>query len=176
MTMLCRKFLAASALVTLLLSNAVIAEENDADSSVKAAAHKQYQDECGACHFAYPPGLLPARSWEKLLSKLDDHFGENAELDAKTIASLSGYLTKNAADKVRNRLSRRLASSVVHTTPLRITETPFFKREHREVPQRLVKDNPQVQSFSKCQVCHTRAAAGSFREGEINIPGHGRWD
>jgi hypothetical protein len=140
------------------------------------ATGKQYTEECGACHFAYPAGLLPARSWEKLLSNLNDHFGENAELGADVARSLNAYLTKNAADKVRNRLSQRIARSVAHTTPLRITETSFFKREHREVPQRLVKDNPKVQSFSRCPVCHTRAARGSFSENEIDIPGYGRWD
>jgi len=160
----------------ILFTLPAIADEDDASSGVMPATEKQYKDECGACRFAYPPGLLPARSWEKLLSNLSDHFGENAELGADVAQSLNAYLTQHAADKVRNRLSQRIARSVVHTTPLRITETAFFKREHREVPQRLVKDNPQVQSFSKCQVCHTRAAAGSFSEEEINIPGHGRWD
>jgi len=160
----------------ILFTQPALADEDDASSGVMPATEKQYTDECGACHFAYPAGLLPARSWEKLLSNLSDHFGENAELGADVAQSLNTYLTKNAADKVRNRLSQRIARSVAHTTPLRITETSFFKREHREVPQRLVKDNPQVQSFSKCQVCHTRAAAGSFSEEEINIPGHGRWD
>ncbi len=24
-----------------------------------------YLEECGACHFAYQPGLLPSRSWKK---------------------------------------------------------------------------------------------------------------
>jgi hypothetical protein len=166
----------AGVLSMILLTLPAMADEDDMSRGVIVATDKQYMDECGACHFAYPPGLLPSRSWDKLLSSLNDHFGENAELDAKTVASLNAYLTNNAADKVRNRLSRRIADSVAHTTPLRITDTPYFKREHREVPQRLVKDNPQVQSFSKCQVCHTRAAEGSFSEREINIPGHGKWD
>ena len=32
-----------------------------------------YLDECGACHLAYPPGLLPEPSWRLLLAHLDDH-------------------------------------------------------------------------------------------------------
>ena len=160
----------------ILFTMPAMADEDDASSGIMPATGKQYTEECGACHFAYPAGLLPARSWEKLLSNLNDHFGENAELGADVARSLNAYLTKNAADKVRNRLSQRIARSVAHTTPLRITETSFFKREHREVPQRLVKDNPKVQSFSRCPVCHTRAAKGTFSEREINIPGHGKWD
>lgn len=166
--------LATGALVSVLFTTAAISSEKG--GGVAAATDKQYGEECGACHFAYPPGLLPARSWEKLLSNLSDHFGENAELDADVAQSLNAYLTKNAADKVRGRLSASFAKSAAKSTPLRITEVPYFKRAHREVPQRLVKDNPEVKSFSKCQICHTRAAEGSFSENEIDIPGHGKWD
>ena len=47
---------------------------------VAPVSNQQYADECGACHFAYQPGWLPARSWKRLMSTLDDHFDENAEL------------------------------------------------------------------------------------------------
>jgi mono/diheme cytochrome c family protein len=32
-----------------------------------------YKQECAACHMAYPPGLLPARSWTRIMSGLDKH-------------------------------------------------------------------------------------------------------
>ncbi len=35
-----------------------------------------FKQECGVCHFAYQPGLLPSGSWEKILSNLPSHFGE----------------------------------------------------------------------------------------------------
>lgn len=171
-----RILFAVGAVAALLFTAPAMADEDDAGSGDMPAAAKQYTNECGACHFAYPPGLLPARSWEKLLSNLGNHFGENAELGNDVRQSLINYLKDNAADQVHNRLSQSIARSVGHTTPLRITETAFFQRGHREVPQRLVKDNPKVQSFSRCPVCHTRAKQGSFRENEITIPGYGRWD
>lgn len=171
-----RVLLMVGALSLILSAPSAVGDEDDVSPGVMPTTNKQYVAECGACHFAYPPGLLPARSWEKLLSNLGNHFGESADLDAKTIAVLRDYLTKNAADRASSRISRHLARSVVHTTPLRITDTPFFKHEHREISPHWVKDNPKVQSFSRCQACHTRAADGSFSEGEINIPGHGRWD
>lgn len=171
-----RTLFAIGASASILYTLPAMGDENGANRGIIAATDKQYAEECGACHFAYPPGLLPARSWEKLLSNLGDHFAENAELGADAVQSLTAYLTKNAADKVRNRLSASIAKSAAGSTPLRITELPYFKRQHREVPQRLVKDNPAVKSFSKCQVCHTRATQGSFSENEFNIPGHGKWD
>src|SRR5947199_243690 len=44
------------------------------------AADPTYVKECGACHFAYSPGLLPARSWELHLSRMEKHFGESIVL------------------------------------------------------------------------------------------------
>lgn len=62
-----------------------------------SAGLTQYQAECGACHLANPPGMLPVASWVRLLDGLADHFGENAELDPETRASLLSWLGKNAA-------------------------------------------------------------------------------
>ena len=163
---------------TLLASGAALAILfcASAGAGVAPATNKQYIDECGACHFAYPPGLLPARSLNKILSNLSDHFGDNAELDAGVVKSINAYLATHAADKVHNRLSQRFAKYAGNGTPLRISETRYFKRLHHEVSRRLVQDNPKVKSFSRCPVCHTRAAQGSFSEREVRIPGHGRWD
>ena len=44
-----------------------------------------YTLECASCHTAYPPGMLPARSWERLMAGLDRHYGSDASLDAKTL-------------------------------------------------------------------------------------------
>jgi hypothetical protein len=59
-----------------------------------------YLEECGACHFAYQPGLLPSRSWKKMLSQQEakNHFEEDITFDDKTVeAQLMHYLTSNAA-------------------------------------------------------------------------------
>lgn len=137
-----------------------------------------YRSECGTCHYAFPPGFLPARSWNKLMAGLSDHFGENAELDPDTLQTLTEYLVANSADKVQTRRSIKFMDSLPtnNSTPLRISEVPYFVRKHDEVPARLITGNPKVGSLSNCIACHTRAEAGSFAEREIDIPGHGRWE
>ena len=60
--------------------------------------------------------------------------------------------------------------------PPRITETLYFRRKHDAVPPRLVRDNPGVQSFSRCETCHSGADQGRFNEDNVRIPGVGRWD
>ncbi|MGD2055248.1 MAG: diheme cytochrome c [Gammaproteobacteria bacterium] len=135
-----------------------------------------YQEECGACHFAYQPGLLPAASWQTLMDGLADHFGENAELDADTAARLRDYLGANAADRASTGRSPRIAGSLRGAAPLRITETAYFRRQHDEIPVRAVAGNPEVGSFSRCDACHAGAGEGNYDEHAVRIPGWGRWD
>jgi len=144
---------------------------------VAPVSNQQYAEECGACHFAYQPGWLPARSWKRLMNTLDDHFDENAELSDDVQDDLTEYLVSHGADDAPHRRSRKLMRSLSNDeTPLRITRTPYFEHEHHELPDRLVAGNAKVGSLSNCSACHRRAEGGSFSEREIDIPGYGRWD
>jgi hypothetical protein len=150
--------------------------QNDEDS-VTPVNNDNYRQECGSCHFAYQPGLLPARSWQKLMGNLQNHFGDNAELEAQAQQTLTDYLVKNAADfspdKFSIQLVRRLSKKL---TPLRTTELPYFRHEHDEIPTGMVKDNPKVKSFSNCDKCHTGADKGDYSEENISISGYGGWE
>lgn len=143
----------------------------------KAQPSPLYDQECGSCHLAYPAYLLPADSWSRMMSNLEDHFGENAALDMQDQQAIEQYLVSNAADNGRY-ANLRYAATIddSRAAPLRITELPFFIREHDEVPQRMVEGNDQVGSFSQCDACHTDASRGRFDEEQIRIPGYGRWD
>ncbi len=155
------------------------ARDYDDDSPGRGATApilEPYADECGACHLAYPAGLLPERSWRAIMAGLDDHFGDNAELDDATRAEITDYLARFAADQNPGRSGRRMLRGLDGQTPLRITELPYFVREHDEIPARLVQENPGVGSFSQCDSCHRDAAKGMFDEDTVDIPGHGRWD
>lgn len=137
----------------------------------------QYVEECGSCHFPYQPGLLPARSWAKLMTGLDNHFGENAELPVEDGNMILGYLLNNAADNSRYKRSVKIMRTLsLRDAPLRVSETPYFLKKHDELTPNMVKNNPQVGSFSKCEACHTEAARGSFSETGILIPNFGAWE
>jgi hypothetical protein len=152
-------------------------EESAARSEVVSVANDLYTKECGACHLAYPPGLLPARSWEKLMNGLSDHFGDNAELAPEDQTALTDYLVKNAADRSGQKRAAKVVRSLKNgETPIRISEVPYIVRKHHEIPSRLIRGNPKVQSLSRCNACHTRAEAGSFNEDDVSIPGYGAWD
>ena len=63
----------------------------------------KYQQECAACHLAYPPGLLPAASWQRLMGNLPQHFGTDASLDPATVKEIGQWLQAHAADPRRSK-------------------------------------------------------------------------
>ena len=136
-----------------------------------------YKEECGSCHFAYQPGWLPEQSWRDMMSNLDNHFGDNAELSQANHKMIIDYLVNNSADKADFRRSKKVMRSLGSSAaPQRITEIGYIKHEHDEIPSRLIVDNEKVASLSQCNACHQDADQGGFRERNIKIPGHGKWD
>ncbi|MFK5986736.1 MAG: diheme cytochrome c [Pseudomonadota bacterium] len=136
-----------------------------------------YQEECGSCHMGYQPGLLTSASWEKIINGLEDHFGDNAELDASTQQMLSEYLMANSAETSNYRRSKKFMRNInLKNAPIRITKTPYFIHKHDEIPDKLVRANQQIKSFSNCNACHNKAEQGLFDEHGVNIPGYGRWE
>ncbi|MEK6662369.1 MAG: diheme cytochrome c [Pseudomonadota bacterium] len=125
-----------------------------------SANNPKWKTECSACHLAYPPQLLPAESWRAMMTQLDKHFGADASLDAKTAAEISAFLQANAGRNKREATGK---------SPLRITETRWFKQEHDEVPAR-VWSSAAVKQPSNCAACHTQAERGDFSERSLRIP------
>lgn len=120
----------------------------------------KYQQECAACHLAYPPGLLPASSWQRLMNNLPHHFGTDASLDAATVQQLSTWLTANAGTY------RRVREAPPDD---RITRSAWFVREHDEISAATWK-LPAVKSAANCAACHIRAEQGVFNEHDVRIP------
>ena len=151
----------------------------DRQKNVKPVTDKQYLDECGACHFAYQPGLLPARSWDALLNAeaLRKHFGVNAELDNDTLKVIHDYAVDNAADKSWYKRSRKIAVATEEgPAPLRITELRYISRKHHDIPEKMIKGNKAVKSLSFCDRCHTQAGKGIYDADTVNIPNYPNWD
>ena len=95
---------------------------------------------------------------------LDDHFGDNAELPIDVKAYITEFLDENASDRGDRMKNARLLHDTKSAAPLRMTELPYFKDEHHEIPKYMVADNPEVQSFSRCDACHQDVAKGRFDE------------
>ncbi len=138
---------------------------------------QSYIKECGSCHMAYQPEFLPKNAWKTMMNGLDDHFGVDATLAAQDEKILASYLQENAADskRVGKHFKMMAASAGTDGKIIRISDTPYFKREHRGIPQKFV-DQKEVKSIANCNACHQSAAKGDYRERGIFIPNYGRWD
>ncbi len=117
-----------------------------------------YVRECAACHVAYPAGLLPAASWQRLVGGLDRHFGTDATLDAQDLTLISRWL-QDHADTRRS------------TAPPedRITRSPWFERKHRHIEAATWR-LPSVRTAANCAACHGGAAQGRYDEHDLRMP------
>lgn len=137
-----------------------VAAHADSGRAMPAQVPKAYTQECAACHVAYPPGLLPAASWRRVMTGLDKHHGTDASLDPATVAQLGTWLQAHAGTYKR-----------VTTEPPedRITRSAWFERKHRKVDPAVWK-LPSVKGAANCAACHGGAEQGDFDDDRLRVP------
>jgi cytochrome c553 len=131
-----------------------------ADNEIYPLTNAAYRNECGSCHVPYPPALLDAQAWKRIMDRLDQHFGSDASVDARIADEIRTYLVSSAGRKATMPASKGLP---------RITEARWFVREHDEVPASLWKSEA-VRSPASCGACHTRAEQGDYSERTPRLP------
>ena len=132
--------------------------------------NKAWRDECGSCHTAYHPTLLPARSWKALMERQNDHFGEKLGLDDATVAGILGFLVKYSAETGMTEAAYKINRSIPgDQTPLRITETGYWIEKHRNLDGRVWK-NPKVRTKANCGACHLDADQATFEDAAMRLP------
>ena len=144
--------------------------DNKHDGSyLKPVNNPTYKEECGGCHFAYQPELLPSASWMKILSDLDDHFGESIELDEDSKRVISDYLKSNSAEYSSAKRAVKIMRSLGNQVPLRITDLPYIREKHHEISPNVLK-RESIGSLSNCIACHTTAEKGIYEDDHVKIP------
>jgi len=123
-----------------------------------------YQEECGACHLAYPPQLLDAHSWLHVMNGLPRHFGTDASLDDKRRSAIADFLGRTAGGRKTG-----VTADAKGQPLLRISETAYFRRKHREVAPP-VWTRAAIKSPANCTACHVKAAQGDYDDHSIIIP------
>jgi hypothetical protein len=144
-------------------------DNDDHDAPLKPVANQTYKDTCGACHFAYQPELLPSASWAGIVGNLGDHFGQTVDSDAESKKAIAKYLTDNAAERSGAKLAVKIMKCLRGQTPSRITEIPYIRRKHHDVPP-AVFSRKAVGSLSNCSACHKTADQGIYDDDNVVIP------
>jgi cytochrome b len=129
-----------------------------------------WREECGSCHTAFYPSLLPARSWQHMMATQDQHFGTDLGLSPETARVVRNFLMTHAADRHLTEAGYKTDRSLsADALPLRITDTPYWRKKHRDITA-TDWSKPQVKSQNNCVACHSDADAGTFDDGAMRIP------
>lgn len=123
-----------------------------------------YLEECGACHLAYPPQLLDAHSWLHVMNGLPRHFGTDASLDEQRRTAITDFLGRNAGGRKTG-----VTADAKGQPLLRISETAYFRRKHREV-NAATWTRAAIKTPANCAACHIKAAQGDYDDHSIIIP------
>jgi len=116
-----------------------------------------YRQECGACHAAFAPRLLPPSSWNALMADLPRHFGTDASVDPAIRKRLAAWLdSQGAARRARPESDR-------------ITRSEWFRHEHSGFAAD-AWSRPSIKSPSNCGACHRGADSGVFDEHDVRVP------
>lgn len=130
----------------------------------------KWHEECGSCHLAFHPNLLPVRSWQRMMAEQDKHFGTDLALDESTSTAVLAFLVNNAAETSCREAAFKISRSIkAADTPLRITETPYWVNKHSEITDP-VWNSPKVKSKANCAACHLDAEAGTFEDAAMQLP------
>jgi hypothetical protein len=136
---------APSAAVTITLAG-VLAFAAPAGAGQPQSTASLVLKECGACHIAYQPWLLPAPAWGVLMDHLDTHFGEQAVLPPGTAAIIREFYTSRGGHG---------EWAPTDSQPLpRITQQPWWKRAMGGLDFK----KPRIKSKANCGACHSNAA------------------
>ena len=128
-----------------------------------------YKKSCGACQFAYQPGLLPERSWKKIMDTPGSHPGGTISLDDRTKEKIRKYLALNSAENSPSKRSEKMLATIDSgRTPLRISEVPYIRHKHDEIRPDVFK-RKSVNSRGNCIACHRKAGQGVY-DHDVIIP------
>ena len=168
--------LAAAALLAAVIGSGIWYFRADGVPAAQGASlaalpdNPAWRSECGACHVAYHPTLLPARSWARLMAGQERHFGESLGLDPRVAGEILNFLRNNAAETRLTEAAYKIGRSIApRETPVRITATPYWIGKHRKIADAVWR-KPEVGSRANCSACHADAERGTFADGAIRAP------
>ncbi len=129
-----------------------------------------WREECGSCHLAFHPSLLPSRSWQLMIKQQSAHFNEDLYLEPEVQQEILQFLVQNSAENELTEPAYKINRSIAKSdTLLRISKTPYWIKKHKDIE----KHNWQVESVrteANCAACHLDADAGTFEDAAMRLP------
>ncbi|MCP4933024.1 MAG: cytochrome C [bacterium] len=146
----------------LMLATVTVAGPTKAES-FPPIKNQTVKTECGECHMAFFPEMLPRKSWVKILNDLGNHYGEDASIDPAPLKEIIAFHTSRASDVLKSRGARKWREGLKKDeAPDRITTAPRFIRKHKENDYKRMWTKFKVTSNADCVACHKDANKGLF--------------
>jgi hypothetical protein len=155
--------------IIVLFPAVVFSGDHNERKTLPKVTNEVYRANCGSCHFAYQPGLLPAKSWQKIIESPGGHAGGALSLDIKAKTEIKKYLTQNSAEKAGSKRSRKILASIGGGVPTRISEVPYIREKHHKIDQ-AVFSRKSIGSRGNCVACHRTAERGDYDDDNVTIP------
>ncbi|MBD2487478.1 cytochrome C [Aulosira sp. FACHB-615] len=118
----------------------------DVVPAVYGLGQELYIENCGKCHIAIPPEVLPTQTWKNLLED-SQHYGVQLQPLVDPPRILVWRYLANFSRSQRND----------EETPYRLNKSRLFKALHPKV------DLPRPLQLSSCVSCHPSAEVFNFR-------------
>lgn len=128
--------------------------------------NEAFVNECASCHTLYPPNLLPKKSWELIMSDLENHFGDDASLDEELNKNILAFLLKNSAETSTMENSWKFLNSIGDKDIITMSKTNYWEKTHEDIPKEIF-DNEKIKSKANCKACHTDIEKGLIEDENI---------
>jgi cytochrome b len=152
--------------LTVLAPRDAAARKGDEERFKASLKAQPWSVECSGCHLAYPPGILPAASWDRMLDEQHEHFGEDLGLSPAKIAVLRDYARRMPpASWGAWKLQR---SATAAGSPQRLSEVAFWRHAHHGLPDSAFRP-PSSAGRHECEACHADAHSGIFHPRMIHM-------
>ena len=113
-----------------------------------------------------PPNILPKKSWELIMSDLENHFGDDASIDEGTNRNILAFLVKNSAEESTMQASWNFLNSIEDKDIIAPSQTAFWKKTHKDISKEIF-DHEKVKSKANCKACHTDIEKGLIENENI---------
>lgn len=130
------------------------------------AQNELFVSECASCHTLYPPNLLPKKSWEVLMSDLENHFGDDASLEEDETKNILEFLVKNSAENSTQQASLLFLKSIANKDIIAMSETKIWKKIHDDIPEDFFLHD-EIKSKANCKACHLDIEKGLLDNDQI---------
>ena len=129
------------------------------------AQNANFVKECASCHTLYAPFLLPKKSWEIMMSDLENHFGDDASINKALNDEITAFLVANALESKDTKITAKLKAAQKEGD-IAITANEYWKKKHRKIKDEIFA-KPEIKSKANCAACHEKIEEGIIHKSLI---------